>query len=304
MKSFNLNEQIAYLRKKNNMTQEKFAQSIGVTNQSVSKWETGACCPDIQLLPVIADCFRVSIDALFSSDDYESRAKLMTRYSITNRDEDYEAAVSAYEKVILSCDATTDDRRDYAYLFDHRANEYMRKAEKLYETAVALGEEKHDESYYRVHIQLILLMCRTSRSVECIARYTQRIQDDADNWWNHYLLSLAYLISGKTEEAWKANNAAMMQFGSNMFLSTLAGEISENQGRYEDAFHYWEEAYTQDSSKHISCLYSIAFLLEKLSRRQEAIEAWQRIVNWHHEHNSSDDHETDMPLDHIEKLLA
>lgn len=59
-----LKNQIAFLRKQHHMTQEDLAQKLGVTNQSVSKWESGQCCPDIQLLPIIADLFSVSIDEL------------------------------------------------------------------------------------------------------------------------------------------------------------------------------------------------------------------------------------------------
>lgn len=65
--SIQLSGQIARLRKKHRMSQEKFAERLGVSGQAVSKWETGACCPDIQLLPAIAACFGVSIDALFAA---------------------------------------------------------------------------------------------------------------------------------------------------------------------------------------------------------------------------------------------
>ncbi len=59
-----INEQIAFLRKQRGMTQEELASALGVTNQSVSKWENNICCPDIQLLPKIAELFNVSVDAL------------------------------------------------------------------------------------------------------------------------------------------------------------------------------------------------------------------------------------------------
>lgn len=64
MANFKLNEQIASLRKEKGITQEELAQALGVTNQAVSKWESAQCCPDIQLLPDIADYFGVSIDEL------------------------------------------------------------------------------------------------------------------------------------------------------------------------------------------------------------------------------------------------
>lgn len=64
MSSLKLNEQIAFLRKQKGITQEELSQAMKVTNQSVSKWESGSCCPDIQLLPEIATYFGVSIDEL------------------------------------------------------------------------------------------------------------------------------------------------------------------------------------------------------------------------------------------------
>lgn len=60
-----IGEQIAKMRKNKNMTQETLAQQLGVTNQAVSKWESDQCCPDVTLLPKLADIFGVSIDALF-----------------------------------------------------------------------------------------------------------------------------------------------------------------------------------------------------------------------------------------------
>ena len=60
-----IGNRIACYRKQMNITQEKLAQQLQVTNQTVSKWESDQCCPDVMLLPRIADIFGVSIDALF-----------------------------------------------------------------------------------------------------------------------------------------------------------------------------------------------------------------------------------------------
>ncbi len=302
MKSFHMNEQIARLRKKNKMTQEKFASLIGVSNQAVSKWESGACCPDIQLLPAIADCFGVSIDALFTSDDYESRSRLLTRYECTERDEDFAAALDAYERVILSGNATTDDRNDYALLFGHRGIADINRAEKLYENALEFGEQKRDESYYLVHTRLINLLCWRNRFEEGITRYEERVKEEPDNWWCYYLLSLVYMQSGKTEDAWQTTKKALNQFESNFYLDTMAGNLCEKLGKQDEAFIYWEKAFAENP-KQISCLYSEAFLLEQLGRKQEAVNAWQRIVRWHHENDLYQEHETDLPLEHIETLL-
>lgn len=55
---------IAELRKDKGIGQQDLAEVLGVSFQSVSKWETGATMPDITLLPSIAEYFNVSVDEL------------------------------------------------------------------------------------------------------------------------------------------------------------------------------------------------------------------------------------------------
>ena len=68
MNTINIHEQIAFLRKQKGLTQEEVAKALGVTNQAVSKWESGQCCPDIQLLPGLAKLFEVTVDELLGGN--------------------------------------------------------------------------------------------------------------------------------------------------------------------------------------------------------------------------------------------
>ena len=63
-----LGNKIAELRKEKGMTQEALANELGVSNQAVSKWEANQSCPDIQLLPQIADIFEITLDSLFGRE--------------------------------------------------------------------------------------------------------------------------------------------------------------------------------------------------------------------------------------------
>ncbi len=60
-----LSNNIFTLRRELGLTQEELASRLGVTNQAVSKWENGQSCPDIELLPALADLFDVTLDQLF-----------------------------------------------------------------------------------------------------------------------------------------------------------------------------------------------------------------------------------------------
>ena len=52
------------LRKMHHLTQEDVAEKVGVTRQSVAKWESGESVPDLDRCRMLADLFRVSLDDL------------------------------------------------------------------------------------------------------------------------------------------------------------------------------------------------------------------------------------------------
>ncbi len=67
---------IRQLRMQKGFTQDSFAKELGVSAQAVSKWETGAGCPDIAMLPLIANILETSIDSLFTDADPEPAAAI------------------------------------------------------------------------------------------------------------------------------------------------------------------------------------------------------------------------------------
>lgn len=64
---------IKELRKKDNLTQEKFAEKYGVTYQAVSKWENGKNIPDISLLKQICDDYNINIDDLLKGKNNSNK---------------------------------------------------------------------------------------------------------------------------------------------------------------------------------------------------------------------------------------
>jgi len=64
-------DKIYACRKKAAMTQEALAEALGVSRQTISKWETGMALPELEKLPVMASLFGVSIDWLLSDTEEE-----------------------------------------------------------------------------------------------------------------------------------------------------------------------------------------------------------------------------------------
>lgn len=64
----NLGNKISSLRKKNNFSQEELGELVGVTRQTISKWELGETSPDIRQAKELSKIFRVSLDELTDND--------------------------------------------------------------------------------------------------------------------------------------------------------------------------------------------------------------------------------------------
>lgn len=63
-----IGEKINILRTKSGLSQETFAKKLGVSRQSVSKWEKGEASPDLQRLIAISELFSVTVDSLVKED--------------------------------------------------------------------------------------------------------------------------------------------------------------------------------------------------------------------------------------------
>ncbi len=71
-----LGENFKRLRRDFDLTQEQAAEIFGVSPQAVSRWECGASCPDITLLPIIADYFNVSIEELLGVGETRKKQQI------------------------------------------------------------------------------------------------------------------------------------------------------------------------------------------------------------------------------------
>lgn len=59
-----IGEKLYQLRRARGFSQEQLAERIGVSRQTISKWEGGLSTPDLEKLIALADCFEISLDSL------------------------------------------------------------------------------------------------------------------------------------------------------------------------------------------------------------------------------------------------
>lgn len=65
----NIANAILRVRQENKLSQEEFAEKVGVTRQAVSRWEMGVSVPSINTFILISDIFNVSIDSMVKNKE-------------------------------------------------------------------------------------------------------------------------------------------------------------------------------------------------------------------------------------------
>jgi len=64
-----IGENLKRMRREKDITQEQLAEMLGVSYQSVSRWENNSCYPDMELLPTIASFFETTVDKLLGMNE-------------------------------------------------------------------------------------------------------------------------------------------------------------------------------------------------------------------------------------------
>ncbi|MBE6871761.1 MAG: helix-turn-helix transcriptional regulator [Ruminococcaceae bacterium] len=62
-------ERIYELRRKSGLSQEQLAERVGVSRQSISKWESGVSTPELDKLIALSECFGVTLDELVTAKE-------------------------------------------------------------------------------------------------------------------------------------------------------------------------------------------------------------------------------------------
>ena len=77
-----LSENLKRIRKDNNLSQEQLAEKLGVSRQSVSKWENGEAYPEMDKVLQLCKMFNLNIDELLNQDIKEVNESKQSRINI------------------------------------------------------------------------------------------------------------------------------------------------------------------------------------------------------------------------------
>ena len=107
MKLF-LGENIRRLRREKEWTQDELADRLGTTSQSVSRWEMGSTYPDMELLPVLASIFSVTVDELMGIPETEKKKRAHECFDRLRR-----LCLDRKSDPEVICDTIREIRRDF-----------------------------------------------------------------------------------------------------------------------------------------------------------------------------------------------
>ena len=224
-----------------------------------------------------------------------SKEDLLELYEATGDETAFREALPLFELAVAN-GATPEDLVHYGYLLESHARNQMREAVAQYERAIEL-----DPEFDKARYQLIGARAGLREPETEIALYEKRLADSPGDIRQYRFAANAYLAGSMFAKALEAAKHGLSLWPDDAILLFCRADARAGLGDTEGALTDYGLALASDP-EHIGPLYMKAFLLERIGRRQEAIDTWQAIFEW----NDSRDYELDTiwPKKELERLRS
>lgn len=265
-----------------NMTQEQLANALGVSPQTVSRWECGTTLPDVSILPELARLYCVTIDDLYreTSVAYDNyAARLCSVYEATRQPEDYLRAEQEYRKLLKSGNFTNEDLRSYGILHQYMMSYCMEKAEELFDRVLKQGSMREPETYWSVMRQKTYFLHQIGRNQETIDRFLPLVRSGSKEVQDWVCLIQGYHFAEEYDIALGWAEKAEQHFPDNACLHIYYGDLCKAVGQIDEAFHHWKRARELEPD-WMSAAYSMGFCFEELGEYEQAYAVWMDITDW------------------------
>lgn len=264
------------LRLDKGLTQEQLANRLGVSVQSVSRWECATTLPDVMLLPELARLYGVTVDDLYRADaqGYPSYAqRLLAVYEASGRSADFLAAEQEFARMP---ERTADDLRAWGVLYHYMMNHCARLARQKLEQAMS-HPEVSEQVYLSAAQQRIVLLSELGGGAEEVSRYAEALEADPGNRRLWLLSTASWEFAGEPERALETALEGLERFPDHVGLMVHAGDICRMLRRYDEAFGWWDRALELDRT-YLDAAYSKGLCYEELGRWEEAYRIWTELV--------------------------
>ncbi len=271
-------QNLRQLRTAKKMTQEQLADILGVSVQSVSRWECGNTLPDVMLLPQIARLYGVTVDDLYREETrgYANYAqRLLAVFESSGRCEDFLAAEQEFSRMAPT-DLTADDLRSWGVLYHYMTKQCATKAIQKLEEAMSYPEAP-EQVYTSAAQQKMLLLNELGKGQEEVTKYDQALKKQPEDPKMWLLCAAAHEFVQDYAQALGVVREGISRFPEKASLYVHAGDICRTLGLYDEAFAYWRQALALDDT-FLDAMYSTAFCQEELGNYREAYIVWSDLV--------------------------
>lgn len=273
------------LRLQKTFTQEQAAEALGVSAQTVSRWECNTTLPDVMILPEIARLYCVTVDDLFKEDSsaYDNYAqRLASVYEATHKPEDYLKAAIEFQKLKQSDNYSLEDCLIHGNIHTTMMCYCKKLAIKNYDHILDHFECVNDidsgnKIYWKTRFQKIQYLFEIGKSEECILSQVAQWRKHPDNHMEAASVIYAYFYSGKYEEAYAHFTEVNGRFPDKWEIYDIGSHICRALKKYKEAIQCCDKAY-ELNTEYIDAKYSKAFCCEEMGDYKQAYHTWMEII--------------------------
>ena len=264
-----------------NMTQEQAAEALGVSTQTISRWECNTTLPDVTVLPKIASLYCVTIDDLYQEtsvayDNYAGR--LCSVFEASHRHEDFMQAYLEYQKLLKSGNYTSNDLRSYGILHQYMMQVGRDKAEEIFDRIIRNGPGKDPDVYWSTRRQKGYFLWEIGRNQENIDTFLPLVEGGSNDLQEWICLIQAYSFGESYDAAWEWVQKAEARFPESAMLHIYTGDLLRAMKRYDEAFPHWKRALEMEP-EWCDSAYSMASCYEEMGDFENAYIVYNQIAD-------------------------
>lgn len=312
-----LGNKIKTLRLKAGLTQEKLAEELNVSFQTVSKWENNVCAPDIAMLPKLSVFFGVTIDELFNLTS-EQRIRRIENMLDMEHELPYNTFVETIDFLKEQLEVHEDKGKIYgmiAHVYHHRV---LSDCDKVADYAKRAMREKPNVKDCQWLLDkaegAVVADWNFANHLKTIRFFQEQVEMFPEIARNYLFLMDNLIGDNRTKEAARYLNVYSTLDGHKEFLvpyyealiaiaehdvllseqkiEEIKDQYSQNeeamfvvadyyasQCKYNEAIQYYEKCYELDEKpRYYDPLHGIALIYEIQGKYKEAVKTYDRIL--------------------------
>lgn len=280
-----ISKNLKKLRLQKQLTQEQVAEALGVSSQTISRWECNTTYPDIMLLPKIAQLYCVTVDDLFQEDSnaYDNYAqRLASVYEITHKPEDFSKADTEFNRLKETGKYSLEDCRVHGVILSSMMCYCKQLAVQKFKQIIEAFEKTSDTSpenklYWKTRYQIIHYYIEIDQAEQICESQEKRLKKRTNDYMEWTALLYAYYYAGKYDAAYEVFKKAEVRFSDKWEIYDIASYVCRALKKFNEAIKCCDKSY-ELNSEYLDAMYSKAFCYEEMGEYSQAYAIWLQIV--------------------------